>query len=236
MLGRSWPAFKPLWKTTLYDPNDRVSSSYRHHFSKPFCASLTVSYFSLSSKIDVIRHLGSPCAVTASMPWYCNGTQDSSMAPYQSLLYFTMTRRTTPVKTASASTMGNAPSSFFFTLSRLLHFVPHDAILVHRVGPDIALIFPERKITPCLDHRRSPFPYDSYHRHRLPLPHILIDVLVHRSLPITRMAQFPLQAIGYSTSMPPSPTRNLFASTCQASSRPSIMQGCSHHRPKLQST
>ena len=126
VLGRSWPAFKPLRKHNALRPRRRVPSSYRHHFSNPLCASLTKSVlFFIVLKIDVIRHFGSPfCAVTASMPWYCNGTQDSSMALYQSLLYFTMTRRTTPVKTASASTTGNAPSSFFLHIVSSSAFYP----------------------------------------------------------------------------------------------------------------
>ena len=69
-----------------------------------------------------------------------------------------------------------------------------------------------------------------------PSPHILTDLLVFRSLPITRMARSPLRAIDYSTSMPLSPTRNPFALTYRASSGPSITQGSSHHQPRLQST
>ena len=103
--------------TTLYDPDDESL----HHIDIIFLSPtvrLSPSLIFIALKVDVIRHLGSPfCAVTASMPWYCNGTQDSSMAPYQSLLYFTMTRRTTPVKMASASTMGNASSSIFLHIA-----------------------------------------------------------------------------------------------------------------------
>ena len=110
--------------TTLYDPDDESL----HHIDIIFLSPtvrLSPSLIFTALKVDVIRHLGSPfCAVTASMLWYCNGTQDSSMAPYQSLLYFTMTRRTTPVKTASASTMGNAPSSFLHIVSSSAFYPP----------------------------------------------------------------------------------------------------------------
>ena len=142
VLGRSRPTFNPLWKSQRLNDPRRPPSFRRYHFSKPFCASLTKSYFALSSR-SMIQHLGSPfCAVPVSMLWYCKGTQESSMALYQSVLCFTTTRRTTPVKKALAYTMGNAPSSILLThcldfgiLSRTFPTSVHVAILGARRWP-----------------------------------------------------------------------------------------------------
>ncbi len=181
------------------------------------------------------------------------------MALYQWLRCFTMTRRTMPVKTASAFMTGMASSSNFLSCHRLFALypifcpghplrvsIPRKFVLTRRrrrncshlprgadpwLGPlcsldcmSAASRFPPFRVPPW--HR---------HRHRHP-PHILTDVLVFRSLPITRMARPPLRAIDYSTSMPLSLTHNPSTLTCRASSGPSIMRGSSHHHPKLQST